>query len=114
MRFLEKTGPVKVLVNILFGLYKADQGEVRISGEKVEMNSPHDAINNKIGMVHQHFQLVPVLSVTENIVLVTNRQAKGALDFEKPQKSQNSANVTASKLTREQSLKIFHRLSTKS
>ena len=72
------------LVNILFGLYKADQGEVKISGKKVEMNSPHDAINNKIGMVHQHFQLVPVLSVTENIVLGDEPTSKGgALDFEK-------------------------------
>ena len=72
------------LVNILFGLYKADQGEVSISGEKVEMNSPHDAINKKIGMVQKHFQLVPVLSVTENIVLGDEPTSKGgALDFEK-------------------------------
>ncbi len=72
------------LVNILFGLYKADEGEVRISGEKVEMSSPHDAIEHKIGMVHQHFQLVPVLSVTENIVLGNEPTTKGGiLDFEK-------------------------------
>ena len=72
------------LVNILFGLYKADEGEGRVAGEKVEMNSPHDAIEHKIGMVHQHFQLVPVLTVTENIVLGDEPTKKGGvLDFEK-------------------------------
>ncbi|MDE0928931.1 MAG: ABC transporter ATP-binding protein [Acidimicrobiales bacterium] len=72
------------LVNILFGLYHADQGEIYIAGEKVEMNSPHDAIDRHIGMVHQHFQLVPVLSVTENIVLGHEPTKKrGILDLEK-------------------------------
>ena len=72
------------LVNILFGLYKADEGEVRVAGKEVEMNSPHDAIEHKIGMVHQHFQLVPVLTVTENIVLGDEPTKKGGvLDFEK-------------------------------
>ena len=72
------------LVNVLFGLYHADEGEIRIAGEKVEMNSPHDAIDRHIGMVHQHFQLVPVLSVTENIVLGHEPTKKrGILDLEK-------------------------------
>lgn len=57
------------LVNILFGLYKADSGEVKVNGEKVELSRPKDAIDRGIGMVHQHFQLVPVLTVAENIVL---------------------------------------------
>ena len=57
------------LVNILFGLYHADEGEIRINGTPVRMDSPRDAIQHRIGMVHQHFQLVPVLTVAENIVL---------------------------------------------
>ena len=57
------------LVNILFGLYRADQGEVRVKGEVVDLGRPRDAIDRGIGMVHQHFQLVPVLTVAENVVL---------------------------------------------
>ncbi|MDG2352340.1 MAG: ABC transporter ATP-binding protein [Acidimicrobiales bacterium] len=57
------------LVNILFGLYKADSGIVKIDGETVDLGRPKDSIDRGIGMVHQHFQLVPVLTVAENIVL---------------------------------------------
>ncbi|MBL89295.1 MAG: heme ABC transporter ATP-binding protein [Actinobacteria bacterium] len=57
------------LVNILFGLYKADSGTVRVDGKTVDLGRPKDAIDHGIGMVHQHFQLVPVLTVAENIVL---------------------------------------------
>ena len=57
------------LVNILFGLYHADEGEIRVAGKPVRMDSPRDAIAHRIGMVHQHFQLVPVLTVAENVVL---------------------------------------------
>ena len=57
------------LVNILFGLYRADRGEVRVAGKVVNLGRPRDAIDRGIGMVHQHFQLVPVLTVAENVVL---------------------------------------------
>ena len=57
------------LMNILYGLYQQDEGEIRINGELIRITSPHDAINHGIGMVHQHFMLVPPLSVTENIML---------------------------------------------
>ena len=57
------------LVNILFGLYKADSGIVKVDGETVDLGRPKDSIDRGIGMVHQHFQLVPVLTVAENIVL---------------------------------------------
>ena len=57
------------LVNILFGLYKADSGIVKVDGETVDLGRPKDAIDRGIGMVHQHFQLVPILTVAENIVL---------------------------------------------
>ena len=57
------------LVKMIYGLYGADEGELFIKGEKVNMKSPADAIARGIGMVHQHFQLVPVMSVAENIAL---------------------------------------------
>ncbi|MGH8873731.1 MAG: ABC transporter ATP-binding protein [Acidimicrobiia bacterium] len=57
------------LVNILYGLYHPDEGTIRMGGEEVRFSSPQDAIRRGIGMVHQHFQLVPVMTVTENIML---------------------------------------------
>ncbi len=57
------------LMNILYGLYTADEGEIRIDGEPIEFDDPGDAIAAGIGMVHQHFMLVPVFTVAENIVL---------------------------------------------
>jgi simple sugar transport system ATP-binding protein len=57
------------LMNILYGLYSADEGEVLINGEVVDFDGPGDAIAAGIGMVHQHFMLVPVFDVTENVVL---------------------------------------------
>src|SRR5918995_2806479 len=57
------------LMNILYGLYHPDEGEIRIKGEPVRMSSPREAIARGIGMVHQHFMLIPVMSVAENIVL---------------------------------------------
>ncbi len=57
------------LVKMLFGLYHPDEGEIEIKGEPVHLRNPGDAIARGVGMVHQHFQLVPVLSVTENIML---------------------------------------------
>ncbi|MEO2113615.1 MAG: ATP-binding cassette domain-containing protein, partial [Acidimicrobiales bacterium] len=72
------------LVNILFGLYRADEGEVRVNGAPVRMDSPHDAIDHHIGMVHQHFQLVPVLTVAENIVLGHEpTRGRGLLDIDR-------------------------------
>ena len=57
------------LMNILLGLYEADSGEIFLQGEKVEIQSPGDALRYGIGMVHQHFMLIPVFTVIENIVL---------------------------------------------
>jgi general nucleoside transport system ATP-binding protein len=57
------------LMNILYGLYRPDEGEIRINGQAIEISSPHDAIAKGVGMVHQHFMLVPPLTVTENIML---------------------------------------------
>ena len=57
------------LMNILFGLYHADRGEILLDGEPAKFHSPGDAIAAGLGMVHQHFMLVPVFTVTENIML---------------------------------------------
>jgi simple sugar transport system ATP-binding protein len=57
------------LMNLIYGLYKPDEGEILVNGKPVEIHNPNDAIALGIGMVHQHFQLVPVLTVTENIML---------------------------------------------
>ncbi|RLC77656.1 MAG: heme ABC transporter ATP-binding protein, partial [Chloroflexi bacterium] len=57
------------LMNSLAGLYKPASGTVKIYGEPVSFNSPKDAIAKGIGMVHQHFMLVPTQTVTENILL---------------------------------------------
>jgi general nucleoside transport system ATP-binding protein len=59
------------LMNIVYGLYRADEGEILVKGEPVVMHSPKDAIDHGIGMVHQHFMLIPVMTVAENIVLAT-------------------------------------------
>jgi simple sugar transport system ATP-binding protein len=57
------------LMSILFGLYHADEGHIKVRGKQVSINSPNDASNLGIGMVHQHFQLVHNFTVTENIIL---------------------------------------------
>jgi general nucleoside transport system ATP-binding protein len=75
------------LVNILYGLYHADEGEIVIKGERVRMTSPDDAIGRGIGMVHQHFMLIPVMTVAENIVLaVEPRHAGVLLDYDAARK----------------------------
>src|SRR3954447_4914626 len=57
------------LMNMLYGLLQPDSGEILVNGEKVTINSPSQAIAHGIGMVHQHFMLVPVFTVAENIML---------------------------------------------
>jgi ABC-type uncharacterized transport system ATPase subunit len=57
------------LMNILYGLYRPDAGEIILGGKRVAFSSAKDAINAGIGMVHQHFMLIPVMTVAENIVL---------------------------------------------
>ena len=57
------------LMNVLYGLYQPDEGEIFMEGNKVTFQSPSDAISKGIGMVHQHFMLVPVFNVAENVML---------------------------------------------
>ena len=72
------------LMNIIYGLYKPTEGEIYVNGKKAEMHSPKDAIALGIGMVHQHFQLVPVMTVAENIMLGAESVKKnGLLDIKK-------------------------------
>src|SRR5688572_6989695 len=69
------------LMNILYGLYHPDEGEIRLKGELVRIGSPRDAIDLGIGMVHQHFMLIPVMTVAENIVLATEPTKGPFLDL---------------------------------
>jgi len=57
------------LMKILYGIYHQDKGEIYVNGKLVNINSPLDAIRLGIGMVHQHFMLVPTLTVAENVAL---------------------------------------------
>ena len=68
------------LMNILYGLYTPDEGEIFIRGEKIAIHNPNDAIDHGIGMVHQHFMLVPVFTVTENVMLGVESVKNGFLD----------------------------------
>jgi ABC-type uncharacterized transport system ATPase subunit len=67
------------LMSILYGLYRPDEGEILVDGEAVEVDSPARAIELGIGMVHQHFMLVPVMTVTENIVLGGEPRRRGGM-----------------------------------
>lgn len=57
------------LMNILYGMYRQTEGEIYLDGKKLNLSSPQNAISNGIGMVHQHFMLIPAQSVIENVVL---------------------------------------------
>ncbi len=68
------------LMNIIYGLYRPTNGEIRVDGVTLTAHSPRDAIDAGIGMVHQHFQLVPNMTVWENIVLGQEPVSFGQLD----------------------------------
>ncbi|MDA0298198.1 MAG: ABC transporter ATP-binding protein [Actinobacteria bacterium] len=72
------------LMNVLYGMYKPDEGKIVLDGESVVFTSPADAIAAGIGMVHQHFMLVPVFTVAENVVLGVEPTGQfGSLDIDK-------------------------------
>jgi general nucleoside transport system ATP-binding protein len=75
------------LMNIVYGLYTPDEGEILVRGDAVRMSSPREAIERGVGMVHQHFMLIPVMTVAENIVLaVEPTQARVVLDYDEARK----------------------------
>lgn len=67
------------LMNVLFGLYQPEQGEIKIKGKSVNITNPNVANDLGIGMVHQHFMLVHNFTVTENIILGNEPRKKGKL-----------------------------------
>jgi len=69
------------LMKIVFGLYQPDEGTIRVRGEEVQFRSVRDAIAHGIGMVHQHFQLIPVFTVVENVILGDELSKRGMLDI---------------------------------
>ena len=69
------------LMNIVYGLLNADSGSILVDGREVKINQPADALNAGIGMVHQHFMLVPVFTVAENIVLGHEQTNRGLLSL---------------------------------
>ncbi len=77
------------LMNMLYGLVDSDEGEILLDGEPVTFRSPGDAIDAGIGMVHQHFMLVPVFTVAENVMLGREQASLGVL-----QRSKAAARVT--------------------
>ena len=74
------------LMSVLFGLYQAEQGEIRKNGELVTINNPNDANRLGIGMVHQHFKLVEIFSVLENIILGVEPNKLGFLQKKEARK----------------------------
>ena len=69
------------LMNVVFGLYQPDSGSIRVRGEEMRFTGVNDAIAQRIGMVHQHFQLIPVFTVVENIILGDELSRRGLIDI---------------------------------
>ena len=69
------------LMNVVYGLTQADSGSIWVDGSEVKISEPSDALNFGIGMVHQHFMLVPVFTVAENIVLGHEVSKRGILSL---------------------------------
>jgi general nucleoside transport system ATP-binding protein len=74
------------LMNVLFGLYQPEQGEIKVNGNKVNITNPNIANDLGIGMVHQHFMLVDTFTVTENIILGKEPKTAGRVDIKKAEK----------------------------
>ncbi len=75
------------LMNILYGLYTPDEGQIILNGAPIELGATKGAIEAGIGMVHQHFMLIPVMTVAENIVLATEPRRRGVfLDYDAARK----------------------------
>ena len=75
-----KRGEIHALLGVLLGLYQPDGGEIRKDGKPIKINNPNDANALGIGMVHQHFKLVEIFTVLENIMLGVEPLKNGFLD----------------------------------
>ena len=85
------------LMNVLYGLYRPDEGEILLNGEPVVLKSAKDAIDRGIGMVHQHFMLIPVMTVAENIVLANEPTHAGImLDYTRRERSASASSPRSS------------------
>ncbi|MUV37340.1 putative ABC transporter ATP-binding protein YufO [Lentibacillus sp. JNUCC-1] len=74
------------LMNVLFGLYQPEKGEIRVKGEKANIDGPNAANRYGIGMVHQHFMLVDTFTVTQNIILGSEPTVGGRINIKKAEK----------------------------
>ncbi|GAB3794927.1 ABC transporter ATP-binding protein [Virgibacillus kimchii] len=74
------------LMNVLFGLYQPEKGEIRVNGEQVKITDPNIAYDLGIGMVHQHFMLVEPFTVTQNIILGNEPKKNGRINIKKAEK----------------------------
>ncbi len=77
------------LMNILFGVHKMTYGDVFVNGNKVDINSPMEALEHRIGMVHQHFMLVPSMTIAENLILGSENAKRGIVNLEDKIKEAN-------------------------
>src|SRR5688572_24180249 len=69
------------LMKILYGLYQPDEGEIYVQGKPVRIDSPRKALDLGLGMVHQHFMLIPRFTVAENVILGAEPVGRGRLDM---------------------------------
>ena len=83
------------LMNILCGLYKPDNGKIVINDQETYFENPGDAIKSGVGMVHQHFMLVPIFTVTENVIL--GNEKTGNLNYLKIKESENKVKEISEK-----------------
>ena len=90
------------LMNVLTGLYRPDEGEIRSTAPPVDFHSPRDALDAGIGMVHQHFRLVEPFTVAENVMLGWQRAlASGSAPAQRGARSPTSRSASASPSTRD-------------
>ena len=87
------------LVKMIYGLYEPDEGEILMNGSQITLKGPRDAIRRGIGMVHQHFQLVPVFTVAENVILGDEPQKSIFVNMKK-------ATAEVARLSEEYGLKV--------
>jgi general nucleoside transport system ATP-binding protein len=98
--FLGENGAGKsTLMNILYGMYTQDEGQILVRGKEVAIHGPNDAIRLGLGMVHQHFMLVPTLTVAENVTLGTEITSGLLLDA-------NRANARIRELSKQYGLEV--------